>query len=135
MYWEGILIITVAVLLLLFTNKWGLPGLLNNLSGKRIKAKWAGKDYALKVEEAQKVIEKQQSAFQDPEYGIFVQLMSLPNVVGVELGPKTVNGQVTDNLAFRVKVRKKLPLFELGAEEIVPASIGLIPTDIVEVAE
>jgi hypothetical protein len=135
MNWQGVIIITVAVLLVLFTNKWWLPELLNTLSGKRIKATWAGKEYALTVDEAQEVIEKQQSAFQDPDYGVFVQLMRLPNVIGVDFGPKTVRGQVADTLAFRVKVRKKLPMFELRAEEIVPASIGRIPTDVVEVSE
>jgi hypothetical protein len=135
MDWQGVLVITVAVVLVLYTNKWWLPELLSTLSGKRIKAIWAGKKYALTVNEAQEVIEKQQSAFQDPDYGIFVQLMRLPNVIDVDLGPKTVGGQVTDTLAFRVKVRKKLPTFELRAEEIVPVSIGRIPTDVVEVSE
>lgn len=135
MNWQGVLVITVALVLVLYTNKWWLPELLNTLSGKRIKVTWAGKMYALTVDEAQEVIEKQQSAFRDPDYGIFVQLMRLPNVIGVDLGPKTVAGQVTDTLAFRVKVRKKIPKFELRAEEIIPASIGRIPTDVVEVSE
>ena len=38
MDWKSILVITLAILFTLLTNKWWLPGLLNVLQGRRINA-------------------------------------------------------------------------------------------------
>jgi len=135
MAWQEILIIAVAVLLGLFTHKWWLQDFLNTLSGKRIKVVWAGKEYALTVNEAERVIDKQQSAFHDSDYGIFPQLMRLPNVISVDFGPKIAHGQNTTRPAIRVKVRKKLPKSQLRREEMVPPKIGSMLTDVVEVPD
>ena len=132
MDWKGVLAITVAILIALFTNRWWLPTLLKTLGGRRIEAMWAGKEYKLTVDEAQEVLRKQESVILDDRYGITANLLRLPNVVGVELAPKITAGKETDNLAIRVKVTKKVPLFELRNEDIIPASIGEIPIDVVQ---
>jgi hypothetical protein len=58
-----------------------------------------------------------------------------PNVVGVGLGHRTVNGLETEDLALRVFVKQKQPKILLRDEEFIPQTIEGIPTDIEEVGE
>lgn len=55
-------------------------------------------------------------------------LLKLPNVVGVDIGRKIVNGQKTDVLAIRVLVSVKKDMPEALA---VPAEIQGVPTDVI----
>jgi hypothetical protein len=60
------------------------------------------------------------------------QLVSMPGVHGVGVGSKFVSGARTDELAITVFVHKKLPLNALSAEQVIPAEIEGIRTDVVE---
>lgn len=57
------------------------------------------------------------------------------NVVGVGYGCKETNGSATGDLAVRVYVRKKVPLGDLTSKDRIPASVGGVPTDVLEVGE
>lgn len=64
-----------------------------------------------------------------------LNLMNLPNVVGVGKGIKTVRGEDTGRTAVVVLVEKKLPERELARKQRVPKLLGEIPTDVLEVGE
>jgi len=53
-----------------------------------------------------------------------------PGVVGVGYGFKEVKGAPIEQLAFRVYVKAKRPLDELGADEVIPAEFEGVPTDV-----
>lgn len=59
-------------------------------------------------------------------------LRSLPNVVGIGVGPKEINGEPTNIMAIKVYVRSKVPKEQLAPGECVADEIEGIPTDIVE---
>jgi len=58
------------------------------------------------------------------------ELLSMPHVVGVALGQKLVGGQVTSDRAIVVLVEDKVDEATLPATQLVPPSIGGIPTDV-----
>ncbi len=60
------------------------------------------------------------------------RLMADPNVTGVGVGYKVVNGKRTDEVSLRIYVRKKLPKQLLRPEEILPESVDGILTDVIE---
>jgi len=60
------------------------------------------------------------------------ELFKIPQVRAVGLGPKFVDGRAVGKLAIRVYVESKLPLASLRAEEIIPAFIDDVPTDVLE---
>ena len=60
------------------------------------------------------------------------QLFSGPNVLRVEVAPKIVAGKLTNRLALRITVAKKLPLTQIPQEQLIPSSIFGMATDIVE---
>lgn len=62
------------------------------------------------------------------------RLLVLPNVQRVEVAPKIVAEQVTNQLALRITVAKKLPTSEIPKEERIPPVIFGMPTDVVEAA-
>lgn len=75
--------------------------------------------------------------------------LSRRNIVGLDVGPKTVDGQVTDVRSIVVHVVRKMPADELGAEDFpIPEQFAAhtlagdgtvrevtVPTDVVEVGE
>jgi hypothetical protein len=61
-------------------------------------------------------------------------LLGLPNVTGVGLGWKEARGRLTDDAAWRVYVRRKLPVKDLRPQERVPAQLDGLPTDVVAAA-
>lgn len=61
-----------------------------------------------------------------------VNLLAAPNVRRVEVAPKQVAGIVTNKLALRIVVEKKLPIAEIPKAELIPPAIFGMPTDIVE---
>jgi hypothetical protein len=63
------------------------------------------------------------------------ELMSKPNVVGVGVGLREKAGQLTQEVALVVMVRKKVPLETLGAKDRIPAQLGGVPVDVQEVGE
>ena len=58
------------------------------------------------------------------------ELLQLPNVLGVGVGPKVVAGDPTDQMAIKVFVSRKVPVEELKPDECVPASLDGFPTDV-----
>ena len=60
------------------------------------------------------------------------RILLLPNVRRVEVAPKEVGGTVTDRLALRITVAKKLPPSQVSADQLIPPSIFGMPTDVVE---
>jgi len=57
------------------------------------------------------------------------ELLALPNVTGVDIGQKTVDGEKTDQLAIVVYVSEKK---DVPSEDQVPAEIQGVPTDVVQ---
>jgi len=62
------------------------------------------------------------------------ELMAQPNVTGVGVGYKMVNGHSSGEIAIRVYVEEKLSLSELQARNItaVPKTLSGIPTDVIK---
>ena len=60
------------------------------------------------------------------------RILVLPNVQRVEVAPKEVAGEVTNQLALRITVTEKLPQGKIPADQMIPSSIFGMPTDVVE---
>ncbi|MBA3993456.1 MAG: hypothetical protein C0469_08005 [Cyanobacteria bacterium DS2.3.42] len=58
------------------------------------------------------------------------RLTKFPGVTGIYTGRKTVNGQKTETLAIVVVVQEKKSLSQLSADEVIPAEIDGVPTDV-----
>lgn len=69
--------------------------------------------------------------------GLWKHVKGKANVVGYskKLRPRIKNGENTDELCFRVYVTTKLPLSSLKIEDVIPAKIEDIPTDIIKIGE
>lgn len=63
---------------------------------------------------------------------ILSQLFTIPTVRRVEVSEKEVGGKTTRRVALRITVARKLPLSEIPAEQLIPATIFGMPTDVVE---
>ncbi len=61
------------------------------------------------------------------------RLLALPNVVGVGLGTKHTQGKDTGKKCLSVLVDMKLDKDLLRRDEIIPATVGQVPTDVYEV--
>jgi hypothetical protein len=59
-------------------------------------------------------------------------LLSKPGVLGVGVGLREVNGQLTDEVVIRIYVRQKKPIDQLAADEVVPPHIDGHKTDVIE---
>jgi hypothetical protein len=60
------------------------------------------------------------------------RLLLLPGVHAIGVGPKTVGGQRTDEPSIIVFLVKKKPQSELAPEDVVPAEIDGVKTDVIE---
>ncbi len=60
-------------------------------------------------------------------------LMQMPGVLGVGVGLKEVQGQLTDQICFRVYVEEKKDAATLPAEQLIPATIEGFPTDVLKI--
>lgn len=63
------------------------------------------------------------------------QLMQFPGVVGVGIGLKERGTTLTQEFCFRVYVEEKVPLAQLAPEEVIPAEVMGVPTDVIKVPE
>ncbi len=63
------------------------------------------------------------------------ELLRKTNVVGVAIGYKEKGGQKTEIPSLVVMVRKKVPLSQLKAHDVVPPEIEGVVTDVREVGE
>lgn len=59
-------------------------------------------------------------------------LLKMPNVVGLAVGPKSIKGVLTDTMAIKIYVKKKMPREVLSRDACVPMKIDGIPTDVEE---
>lgn len=62
-------------------------------------------------------------------------LMKIRGVRAVGIGSKLVGGEPTDQVSLQVLVAVKRPLAELSAEEVIPAEVAGLPTDVIEVGD
>jgi len=63
------------------------------------------------------------------------ELASNPDVRSVGIGLKEVNGELTNEIVFKVYVDQKKPLSELTPEQIIPKEIRGFKTDVVRLAQ
>ena len=61
------------------------------------------------------------------------ELLRKKNVVGVGIGFRQVDGQLTDQLALTVLVQQKLPLAQLRKRDVVPSQLDGVLVDVQEV--
>jgi hypothetical protein len=61
------------------------------------------------------------------------EIMSKPNVIGVGTGYKNRGGRAVGELCVVALVRQKIPRAGLPKEALVPAEVGGIPTDVMQV--
>jgi S1-C subfamily serine protease len=62
--------------------------------------------------------------------GATARLLAIPGVVAVGIGQKVVGDDHTGVPAIKVFVRDKRPLAEVPADEVIPAAIDGVPTDV-----
>lgn len=63
------------------------------------------------------------------------ELLRKTNVTGVAIGYKEKGGQKTEIPSLVIMVRKKVPLSQLAAGDVVPPEIDGVVTDVREVGE
>lgn len=63
------------------------------------------------------------------------QLLRKPNTVGVSIAEKVTRGKSTGKLGFTVLVRKKIDASLLWGNELIPATIDGVRTDVLEVGD
>jgi hypothetical protein len=63
------------------------------------------------------------------------KLLKLANVVGIGVGFKEKEGQLTDQIAIIVNVTEKKPLTELSAQDVIPPELDGVITDVQEVGQ
>jgi hypothetical protein len=62
-------------------------------------------------------------------------LLAKPNVIGVGVGLREREGELTDEIVLVVLVTKKLPRTEIEANDLIPTEIEGVPIDVQEVGE
>ena len=62
-------------------------------------------------------------------------LLLLPNVSGVGIGYKITKGNQADALCLKVYVSKKIPSQKLSKNQMIPAQLEGIPTDVEEIGK
>ncbi len=55
-----------------------------------------------------------------------------PEVTGIMLGRKTINGKLTSELAVCIHVRRKKPQDKVKAKDLIPKHIGSLRTDVIQ---
>lgn len=65
-------------------------------------------------------------------YANYNKLLTIPNVVGLGLGKKIINGLTTNEKCITIFVDKKINALDLNVEDVVPPIYEGIKTDIVE---
>jgi len=62
-------------------------------------------------------------------------LLAKPNVIGVGVGLREREGELTDEIVLVVLVTKKLPMTEIEPDDLIPTEIEGVPIDVQEVGE
>jgi len=63
------------------------------------------------------------------------ELLRKANVGGGAIGYREKDGQITDQVALTVMVKKKVPLSQLDAKDVIPPEIEGVMVDVKEVGE
>lgn len=63
------------------------------------------------------------------------ELMRKANVIAVGIGFKTKGGKKSQQAAIIVSVKKKVPIAQLAAKDVIPSSIDGVPVDVIETGE
>jgi len=63
------------------------------------------------------------------------ELLGKANVLGVGVGLRQRGGLLGEQVALVVLVRRKLPVSELAADDVIPGEIDGVPVDVQEVGE
>lgn len=79
--------------------------------------------------------EAEQQRYLDGVEGVRARLMALPNVVEVGVGLKETGGQLTDEIVIHVLVSEKVPSTKLAPDQVVPAEIHGLRTDVIRYRE
>ena len=58
-------------------------------------------------------------------------LRNRPGVTGVDVGYKIKNGEITDELAIRIHVKRKLPRESMSEHELLPERLGRFSVDVI----
>lgn len=61
------------------------------------------------------------------------ELLKKANVVGVGVGLRQRDGEITEEIVLVVMVKEKVPISELAPEDRIPEEINSVPIDVVEV--
>ena len=61
------------------------------------------------------------------------RLFKMKNVVGVSVGTKITKGKDTGRECIRVYVEKKMPVFAVARQDLIPQNVEMVETDIIEV--
>ncbi len=59
-------------------------------------------------------------------------LLKQPGVTAADVGYKIRNGKMTDELAIRIHVKRKLPLEAIKEDELLPERLGRFSVDVIE---
>ena len=62
------------------------------------------------------------------------ELLQKANVVGVGVGYRRRSGQLTDEIAIIVQVRRKVPWRELSSQDLIPEMLDEVPVDVEAIA-
>jgi hypothetical protein len=62
-------------------------------------------------------------------------LLQKKNVVGVGIGLRERNGQLTDQMVLTVMVRRKRPRFLLRGDDLIPSELDGVPIDVKQVGK
>lgn len=63
------------------------------------------------------------------------ELLEMKNVIGIGIGLRQKDGEVTDEVVLVVMVRQKVSSSELRLEDQLPQEIGGVPIDVQEIGE
>jgi len=85
--------------------------------------------------ERQTVVKKSMAEVKAIKEKYQTELLQKANVVGVAIGYREKAGQITDQIALTVMVKKKVPLSQLDARDVIPAEIEGVRIDVKEVGE
>lgn len=63
------------------------------------------------------------------------ELLEMKNVIGIGIGLRQKDGEVTDEVVLVIMVKQKVSSNELRPEDQLPQEIGGVPVDVQEIGE
>jgi hypothetical protein len=89
-----------------------------------------GYNYQIKLPMDKRDVKQKQKIMEGRLHDVKTTLLKIPNVVAVGIGFKESGKKFTEEISYRVFVPEKKGLTDLRPDEIIPASINGIPTDV-----